>query len=60
MPVVTTAEYVVMAPDLRQGPAFFRPDPDTILPLLHVQIWPLRSGDSCPDPASHPEGSWLA
>src|SRR5580692_5176917 len=40
MPVVTTAEYVVMVPGLRHGPAFFWPDPDTILPAFHVRIWP--------------------
>ena len=35
MPVVTTAEYVVMGPGLRHGLAFFRPDSDTGFPVFH-------------------------
>jgi hypothetical protein len=34
MPVVTTAEYVVMTPYLQPFPGFFWPDPDTIRPVL--------------------------
>ena len=52
MPVVTTAEYVVMLHIYGTGPTLFRSDPDTILPVF--------LGDSCPDPASSPEYSWLA
>jgi quinol monooxygenase YgiN len=49
MPVVTTAEYVVMLHIYGTGPAFFRLDPDTILAVFHVQIWP--------DPACLARGS---
>src|SRR6266568_6050624 len=52
MPVVTTAEYVVMVPRIRQGPALYRPDPDTIVPVFHVRIWP--------DPACAARGSFSA
>src|SRR6266567_3530998 len=52
MPVVTTAEYVVMVPRIRQGPALYRPDPDTIVPVFHVRIWP--------DPACVARGSFSA
>jgi hypothetical protein len=50
MPVVTTAEYVVMLYVYGTGPTFFRPDPDTILPVFQVQIWP--------DPACLAQGSF--
>jgi quinol monooxygenase YgiN len=39
-----------MAPPIRQGPAFFWPDPDTVLLVFHVQIWP--------DPACLARGSF--
>src|ERR1700722_13036550 len=44
MPVVTTAEYVVMVPDLLYGPALFRPDPDTVLPVFQLRIRGHRRG----------------
>ena len=40
MPVVTTAEYVVMVSGLRHGLACFRPDSDTVFPVFQVRIWP--------------------
>jgi len=50
MPVVTTAEYVVMFHVYGKGPSFFRPDPDTVFPVFQVRIWP--------DPACLAWGSW--
>jgi len=49
MPVVTTAEYVVMLHIYGMVRPFFRPDPDTIFPVLQVRIWP--------DPACLAQGS---
>ena len=40
MPVVTTAEYVVMLHIYARGPAFFWPDPDTVFLVFQVRIWP--------------------
>src|ERR1700730_16731960 len=42
MPVVTTAEYVVMVSHIRQGPPLYWPDPDTIgcSPAAAVRVPP--------------------
>src|ERR1035438_8056291 len=56
MPVVTTAEYLVMLHIYGSCPAFFRLDPDTILAVFHVQIWP---DPACLARASLRSTQWL-
>ncbi len=52
MPVVTTAEYMVMVLHIRQDPTLHRPDSDTILRVFPGRIWP--------DPAALAGGSFAA